>query len=73
MKRIYVLLMLSVALGLGASCSSDPNTPLGSSLVDDSLIVSRPGEVFRDTIPITSGDKSFVINSFYPKFLTLPN
>jgi hypothetical protein len=72
MKRLHVFFLLFVAFALGAGCSSDPNTPLGSSFVEDSLIQSRPGEVFQDTIFIGSTDSDFTTNRFYNAFLTEP-
>lgn len=73
MKRLPIFLMLAAAVGVGGGCSSDPDTPLGASFVPDSLIQSRPGEVFQDTIAIGSTDTTFVVNSFYTNFTTMPN
>ena len=73
MKRLSIFLMLAAAVGLGGSCSSDPETPLGASFVEDSLIQSQPGEVFQDTIAIGSTDTTFIVNSFYANFVTIPN
>lgn len=53
------------------ACSSDPDTPLGSDLVDDGLIRSRPGDVVVDTIGIVSGDTSFAVNSVIAKTSTM--
>jgi len=72
MKRYYLFLLLSVSLAVGAGCSSDPDTPLGSGFVVDSLIQSRPGQVFQDTIYNGSTDTSFVTNSFYSAYTSVP-
>jgi len=73
MKRLSIFLMLATAVGFGGGCSSDPDTPLGASFVPDSLIQSEPGEVFQDTIAIGSTDTTFIVNSYYANFVTVPN
>jgi len=73
MKRVYLFLVLLAALAVGAGCSSDPDTPLGSSFLPDSLIQSRPGAVDQDTIFIGFTDTTWVTNRFYSQLLTLPN
>ena len=73
MKRLSTFLLLGVAAGIAAGCSSDPDTPLGAGFVEDSLIQSQPGEVFQDTIPIGSTDTTFAVNSFFSNFATQQN
>lgn len=73
MKRAYLFLVLLAALSAAGGCSSDPDTPLGSSFLPDSLILSRPGAVGEDTIYIGFTDTTWVINRYYSQLLTLPN
>lgn len=73
MNRFYAFLLLLVGLAVGIGCSSDPDTPLGSSFIDDSLIQSRPGTVLEDTLYIGPTNASYEYNAFYSSFLTLPN
>jgi hypothetical protein len=56
-----------------AGCSSDPETPLGSEFVDDSIIGSRPGTVFKDTLYTPPDDTSFTVSSLLTSnsFLTI--
>lgn len=69
MRRLFAFLLLCslAGIGFGIGCSSDPDTPLGTSFLDDSLIQSEPGEVKHDTITIDAGDTSFVTNAFLSK------
>ncbi|MDH3217443.1 MAG: hypothetical protein OEN01_14360 [Candidatus Krumholzibacteria bacterium] len=70
MRRLYLLLLVVVVWASG--CSSDPDTPLGSGLVDGGLIESRPGDVFEDTVNVVVGDATFTSTAFYAQFLTTP-
>ncbi len=63
MKTLVVTFALLVSLVLGFGCTSDPDTPLGTELLEDGLIQSQPGTVFQDTMVVASGDTSFVVNA----------
>lgn len=54
-KRFFIFAVAFAAVAAWSACSSDKDTPLGSQFIGD-LLGSRPGTVFKDTIPITSGD-----------------
>jgi len=63
MKALGIVLLCISVLALGNGCSSDPDTPMGSEFLDDGRIKSRPGEVFQDTVQVTSGDTSFLVRA----------
>lgn len=65
MKEICTLAIFALAAALLAAsgCSSDPDTPLGAEFINDGTLGSEPGAVFKDTLVVTSGDRSFVIGS----------
>ena len=67
MTRIRILIVLLGVYALAAGCSSDPETPLGAEFVDGGLIGSEPGEVFQETLLVSSGDTSFVVNAVLSK------
>ncbi len=74
MERFFALksfVLLALAVLIAAGCSSDADTPLGMEFIDDGIIGTRPGEVFQDTIQVTSGDQSFTIGSKLDKNSTL--
>lgn len=71
MTKRLILLFVTLVLALGAGCSSDPDTSLGSVFLDDGLIDSDPGKAYQDTIRITSGDVSYVTNSTITKAATM--
>lgn len=68
--RLTCILILIALLG---GCSSDPETPLGSEFVSDSILGSRPGHVFKDTLATDPADTSFALSSLLTSntFLTL--
>lgn len=53
-RLLTALAALAVVVAFSA-CTSDNDTPLGSEFIGD-ILGSRPGVVFRDTIPVLSGD-----------------
>jgi hypothetical protein len=74
-KRIKAVGLWIGALGLALSvcsgCSSDPDTPLGAEFIEGGLIGSEPGEVFQDTVFVSSGDSSFTTSAVLPNSTTL--
>jgi len=56
------MVLLSV-LALMFGCTSESESPLGSQFVDDGLIGVDPGDVFEDTIVVSSGDTSFAVGA----------
>lgn len=73
MKRILTFLALTLSMVIGAlvGCSSDPDSPVGSALVDDDLIRSRPGDLFVDTLLVTASETSFVTNALLAQAQTM--
>jgi len=65
MKRVfsYVSIVVVSVVAALAGCSSDEDTPLGSSFMADSLIKSQPGEVDSDSLWV-AGESSHFINAF---------
>ena len=55
MNKLNMFLLLMAAVVIGSGCSSDPDTPLGSSFFPDSLQNSNPGDVFQ---VLTFGSRS---------------
>lgn len=56
--------LIVLVLGFGSSgCSSDADTPLGSRFYRDGILGSRPGEVFAETLRVSSGDTSVHVSS----------
>ncbi|HEX5132761.1 MAG TPA: hypothetical protein VFX92_09770 [Candidatus Krumholzibacteria bacterium] len=58
-RAALVAPLVTLAIALALSCSSDPETPLGS---DSDILGSTPGDVFQDTIAVY-GDTVFAYNS----------
>ncbi len=61
MLRSCVFVLLATLAFAG--CSSDPDSPLGTDFADGGLIGSDPGNVFQDTVTVTSGDFNFVTSA----------
>lgn len=66
-------LIVAVLVAVVAGCSSDPESPVGSEFLSDSILGSRPGRVFVDTLFTSPDDTSFAVSSLlsFNSFLTL--
>lgn len=67
LRKTFVYFCCVLVTALAAACSSDPDTPLGASFVDDGLIGTETGAVSQDTITVDSGDTTFVTSSVLTK------
>jgi len=65
-RLLSFIFVVSVALAAGIGCSSDDNSPLGTSFLIDSLILSEPGDVFTDSLFTGGDDTTFVTNAHIP-------